>query len=239
MEAYEKAGIIDDDVEGSRDERAFRFWINSLNIDDVYIDDLIEDCRNGLVLLKVLDRLKPGSVDFKKVEKNPNNPFKKGINCTQVVNVCKNIGLKLPGIGGQDFVEGNKKSIIAAVWQLVRLNYLQVLGTKTEEDLVKWANGLVPDIKIKNFKDPVLSDGQFLMKLCAGVEPRAINWDIVMPGENDEEKANNAKYVISIARKLGAVVFCVWEDIVKVNYKMILVLACSLFSIQEELQQAK
>jgi plastin-1 len=63
------------------------------------------------------------------------------------------------------------------------------------------------------------------------VEPRAINYDIVTKGETDEEKANNAKYVISIARKLGAVVFCVWEDIVNVNYKMILVIVCSLFAI--------
>lgn len=60
-----------------------------------------------------------------------------------------------------------------------------------------------------------------------------------MKGETDEEKANNAKYAISIARKLGAVVFCVWEDIVNVNYKMILVLVCSLFGIQQELKAAK
>lgn len=76
------------------------------------------------------------------------------------------------------------------------------------------------------------------MKLTAAVEPRAINWEIVMKGETDEEKENNAKYVISIARKLGAVVFCVWEDIVNVNYKMILILVCSLFQIQEEMKTA-
>lgn len=104
---------------------------------------------------------------------------------------------------------------------------------------MKWANSLVPDMKIKNLKDKALSDGQFLIKLCAGVEPRAINYDIVMAGETDEEKANNAKYVISIARKLGAVVFGVWEDIVNVNYKMILVIICSLFSIQKEMQAAQ
>jgi plastin-1 len=84
-----------------------------------------------------------------------------------------------------------------------------------------------------------LSDGQFLIKLCAGIEHRAIDWDIVMKGETDEEKENNAKYVVSIARKLGAVIFCVWEDIVKVNYKMILVLVCSLFEIYQEKKKEK
>lgn len=56
-EAYEKAGIIDDDVEGSRDERAFRFWINSLGIEDVYINNLYEDVKTGVVILKVCDKL--------------------------------------------------------------------------------------------------------------------------------------------------------------------------------------
>lgn len=238
MEAYEKAGIIDDDVEGSRDERAFRFWINSLNIDDLYINDLIEDVKTGVVVLKVMEKLQPGSVEWKVIDKNPNNTFKRGINCGKILEVAKKLGLKTPGIGGSDFVDGNKKNILAVMWQLVRLNYLQIIGSKTEEDLVKWANASVPDLKIKNFKDQSLSDGNFLIKLTAAIEPRAINWDIVLKGETDEEKANNAKYVISIARKLGAVVFCVWEDIVNVNYKMILVLVCSLFAIQEEMKAA-
>lgn len=236
MEAYEKAGIIDDDVEGSRDERAFRFWINSLGIDDVYIQDLIEDFKTGIVPLKIIDKIKPGVVNFKTVDKNPNNPYKKAINCGQIIDAAKKLGLKIPGIGQSDFVDGNRKNVMAVLWQLVRLNYLQIIGSKTEEDLVKWANECVPDQKIKNLKDQALSDGTFLIKLTAAVEPRAINWDIVMKGETDEEKANNAKYAISIARKLGAVVFCVWEDIVNVNYKMILILVCSLFQIQEELK---
>lgn len=73
-----------------------------------------------------------------------------------------------------------------------------------------------------------------MLKLCSAIEPKAIDWDIIMKGETEEEKENNAKYIISISRKLGAVIFCVWEDIVKVNYKMMLVLVCSLFEISEE-----
>lgn len=237
-EAYEKAGIIDDDVEGSRDERAFRFWINSLNLEDIYVNNLYDDFSTGIVPLKVIDYLQPGIINWKTVDKNPNNTFKKGVNSTQVVEACKKLGLKIPGINGSDFVNGNKKNILAVVWQLVRLHYLKIIGSQSEDDLVKWANSLVPDQKIKNLKDQSLSDGQFLVKLCAGVEPRAIDWDIVMKGETEEERANNAKYVISIARKLGAVIFCVWEDIVKVNYKMMLVLVCSLFEIHQQLKNA-
>lgn len=81
-EAYEKAGILNDDVEGSRDERAFRFWINSLNLDDVYINNLYDDVSDGVVPLKVMSKLDPSVVDWKKVDLKPNNKFKKGVNCT-------------------------------------------------------------------------------------------------------------------------------------------------------------
>ena len=46
-EEFEKAGIIDDDIEGTREERQFRLWINSLEIEDVYINNLFEDVRDG------------------------------------------------------------------------------------------------------------------------------------------------------------------------------------------------
>ena len=153
-EEIAKYGILNDDIEGSRDERAFRFWINSLNIDDLYINNLYEECKDGLVLLKVIHKLDPTVVNWKTVDKNPNNKFKAGINCGQVVDACKKLGLKIPGIGGNDILEGNKKLIIAIVWQLVRLNYLKIIGNQSEDDLVKWANSHNPDVKVKSFKDP-------------------------------------------------------------------------------------
>jgi plastin-1 len=58
-----------------------------------------------------------------------------------------------------------------------------------------------------------------LLSLCAAIEPRAVNWDIMTEGTTEEDQKNNAKYVSSVARKLGAVIFCVWEDIVHVNSK--------------------
>ena len=233
---FEAATLVDDDIEGTKDERAFRLWINSLNIDDVYVMDLFNEAKDGMLLLKVIDKIKPGTVDWKKVEKNPNNKFKMGINCKEVIESAKRLNLQLPGIGGADILEGNKKLILAVVWQLVRLHYLQLIGSKKEDDLVKWANDLVGEVQIKSFKDKALSNGQFLIKLCAAIEPRAVNWDIVQPGETEEEMDNNAKYVISIARKLGCVIFCVYEDIPKVNYKMMLVLICSLFEAQQEMK---
>jgi hypothetical protein len=49
------------------------------------------------------------------------------------------------------------------------------------------------------------------MHILADIEPRAVNWDIMMDASTEEGKTNNAKYVISVARKLEALVFCVWD----------------------------
>ena len=82
------------------------------------------------------------------------------------------------------------------------------------------------------FNDAKFGDGRLLIKLAATIEPRIINWDLVTPGETDEDKCLNAKYAISIARKLGAVIFLVWDDIPALNKKMILIFVCSLYDLK-------
>jgi plastin-1 len=222
-----------DDIEGSRDERAFRLWINSLGIEDVHISDLYDDARDGLLLLKVIHRIDDTVVDWRKVEKNPNNKFKMGINCTEAVNACKKLKLVTTGIGGTDILDKNRKNILALVWQLVRCHYLRIIGSQTEKDLVAWAVALVSEMGISSLKDKALGDGRFLIHLCDKVQPGVVNWEFVTEGATEEDRMNNAKYAISIARKMGAIIFCVWEDIEAVNYKMILVLVCSLYDIHQ------
>jgi len=56
---------------------------------------------------------------------------------------------------------------------------LRIIGSQSEDDLVKWANEQVKELHIKNFKDVALSNGQFLIKLCAAIEPRAVDWSVV------------------------------------------------------------
>jgi len=70
-----------------------------------------------------------------------------------------------------------------------------------------------------------------LLHLLAAIEPRAVNWEIMTEGSTEEELQNNAKYVSSVARKLGAVIFCVWEDIVNVNPKQMLIFLATMMEI--------
>lgn len=241
QEEYDAAALLDDDAEGSREERTFRLWINSLGLEDVYVNNLYEDISDGVLLNKVIHVIDDKVVEWKNVDLKPNNDFKKNINNNTAIAACKLMGMKMIGVGGVDITKKDKKNILAVVWQLVRKHYLKLIGNKTEDDIVKWANEMVGGkaTSITSIKDKSLSDSKFLLHLCSAIEPRVINWDIVQTGDSDEDKQNNAKYVISIAKKLGAVLFCVWENILSVDGKQMLILLASLFEISEEMKKSK
>ena len=237
-EMYEAAKLLDDDVEGAREERAFRMWINSLGLNDdngepIHINNLYEESKDGLLLLRTLEKIKPGCVNWKIVDKKPNNPFKKTVNCQEVIDASKKSKYQIIGIGGGDIRDGNKKYILAIVWQMMRAHSLQVIGNKTEEELVAWGNERVDDeYKVKSLKDKKLANSLYFIHIMKSIEPRSINWDIVVTDKDDEEaKQNNAKYAISIARKLGATVFLVWEDIAEVKSKLLLTLLASIYEV--------
>lgn len=234
---YDFADLLDFDEEGTREERAFRFWIQSLGID---VNNLFEDSKDGLMLLKVEDKVQPGVVDWKKVDQKPKMKFHKIGNCNLVVEYAKKMNLSVVNIGGPDIHEGQKKLILAIVWQLMRQSLLNVLaelggGQKiTDADLLAWANSKVSDMQIESFKDPSLRTGVFLCKLCAAVAPKSVNTDFITPGETDEDAEQNAKYAISVARKINAPVFCLWEDLVEVKSKMILSFIGSLMIVDRK-----
>ncbi|KAF8388515.1 hypothetical protein HHK36_027190 [Tetracentron sinense] len=233
--------ISPDEAQVSREEGAFRLWINSLG-NSTYINNVFEDVRNGWVLLEALDKVSPGIVNWKVATRPPiKMPFRKVENCNQVVKIGKQLKFSLVNIAGNDIVQGNKKLILAYLWQLMRYNILQLLKNLrfhshekeiTDADILEWANNKVRNAgrqsHMNSFKDKSLSDGIFFLELLSSVEPRVVNWSLVTKGKSDEEKKMNATYIISIARKLGCSIFLLPEDITEVNQKMILTLTASI-----------
>lgn len=247
------AEMMTDDVQTCRDERCFRLWINSLGI-ATYVNNVFEDVRNGWLLLEVLDKVSPGSVNWKQASKPPiKMPFRKVENCNQVLKIGKQMKFSLVNLAGNDIVQGNKKLILAFLWQLMRFNMLQLLKNLrshsqgkelTDADILNWANNKVKSTgrasQIHSFKDKSLSNGIFFLELLSAVEPRVVNWNLVTKGESDDEKRLNATYIISVARKLGCSIFLLPEDIMEVNQKMLLILTASLmyWSLQKAVEEA-
>ncbi|KAL8160025.1 hypothetical protein V2J09_001562 [Rumex salicifolius] len=260
---YSFAEMMTDDIQISREERCFRFWINSLGF-STYVNNLFEDVRNGKkssknhlliwVLLEALDKVSPGSVKWKQATKPPiKMPFRKVENCNQVVQIGRQLRFSLVNVAGNDFVQGNKKLILAYLWQLMRYNMLQLLKNLrsfshgkeiTDSDILRWANQKVKSMgrrsRIESFKDKSLSNGLFFLELLSSVAPRVVNWNLVSKGASDDEKRLNATYIISVARKLGCSIFLLPEDIMEVNQKMILTLTASImyWSLQQPVEES-
>jgi len=179
-------------------------------------------------------KIQPGVVDWSKVNtKHPLNKFKQVENCNYAITLGKSIKFSLVGVGGQDIQSGNKKLTLAIIWQMMRffiLNYLKRMSKDgrevTEDDIIRWCNDKVhsagKSTRMESFQDKNLADSVFISDLLHACQPESVDYSLITSGKTDDEKRLNAQYVISCARKMGATVFLLWEDIVEVKPKMML-----------------
>uniref|UniRef100_A0A665TG94 Lymphocyte cytosolic protein 1 (L-plastin) n=1 Tax=Echeneis naucrates TaxID=173247 RepID=A0A665TG94_ECHNA len=81
---------------------------------------------------------------------------------------------------------------------------------------------------ITSFKDGSISSSMPVLDLIDAIQPGSIRYDLLKTEDlTEEEKLNNAKYAISMARKIGARVYALPEDLVEVKPKMVMtVFAC-------------
>lgn len=227
---------------GTREERVFRLWINTLEVPDVFIDNLYEDVQSGWALLQVLETIFPKSVEWKRATKNPGTVFKRLENCGVAIETGRKVGLKLTGIEGKDIADGTAKFILAMCWQLWRAHIGDMLSKVTgsgkrpdDADIVRWANEKVRgagfNTQIKDFKDKQLATGEYLAQLLSAVSPGAVDFELMTAGSNEEEQRSNSEYIISVARKIGCTIFNVPDDITDVRSKMLMVLVAMVMLV--------
>jgi plastin-1 len=175
--------------------------------------------------------------------------FKMVENTNYVVDLAKQNGMHMVGIQGADIVDGTKKLVLGLVWQLMRLNITKTLSSLSsskrplsDTDLLKWANKTATDHNssvrpIRSFKDPSITTGLFFLDLLDAIRPGIVDPALVIPVDDNgayEDRRQNAKLAISIARKMNALIFLVPEDIVDVRAKLILTFVGSLMSIASQ-----
>ena len=86
--------------------------------------------------------------------------------------------------------------------------------------------------QIRSFKDPQLKSAVFFLDLLNALRPGIVDYGLVNTGRTEDECKMNAKLAISIARKLGALIFLVPEDIIELRQRLILTFVGSLMAIQ-------
>ncbi|XP_036611318.1 plastin-1 [Trichosurus vulpecula] len=225
----------------SKEERMFRNWMNSLGVSP-YINHLYLDLADASVIFQLYEMTRV-PVEWSRVNKPPypalGGNMKKLENCNYAVELGKNKAkFSLVGIGGQDLHEGNSTLTLALLWQLMRRYTLNVLsdlgeGEKVNDDIIiKWVNQTLKEANkktsISSFKDKSISTSLPVLDLIDAIAPNAIRKEMVKrEGLSDEDRLNNAKYAISVARKIGARIYALPDDLVEVKPKMVMtVFAC-------------
>jgi len=106
----------------------------------------------------------------------------------------------------------------------------------TDSDIVKWANDTVKKAgkssSMKSFKDPAIKNAVFFLDLLDSLKPGYVDYSLVNNGNTDDECRLNAKLAISIARKLGSLIFLTPEDIVERRAKLVMTFVGSLMALQ-------
>jgi hypothetical protein len=136
-----------------QEEDLFRQTINSWKVKDVHLRNIFEDCRDGVILSKVIDSIKSNAVDWSKIKANPRSDFELNINNNSMIQGCKDLGLSIIGIAGTDFTKGKEKEMLTVTWQIVRLYSLRKVGS--EAQLLEWVNNSIKHKSsgIKKFND--------------------------------------------------------------------------------------
>uniref|UniRef100_A0A8C6WK29 Plastin-3 n=1 Tax=Neogobius melanostomus TaxID=47308 RepID=A0A8C6WK29_9GOBI len=224
----------------TREERTFRNWMNSLGVNPT-VNHLYGDLQDAIVILQLYEKIK-APVDWNKVNKPPypklGANMKKLENCNYAVDLGKQTKFSLVGIGGQDLNDGNETLTLALVWQLMRRYTLNVLedlgdGEKVNDDvIVRWVNKTLAEAgkstKISGFKDKEISSSLAVLELIDAIQPGSVDFELVKTANlSEDDKLENAKYTVSMARKIGARVYALPEDLVEVKPKMVMtVFAC-------------
>ncbi|XP_062438416.1 plastin-1 isoform X1 [Rhea pennata] len=225
----------------SKEERTFRNWMNSLGVSP-YVNHLYSDLSDALIIFQLYDMTRV-LVDWNHVNKPPypllGGNMKKIENCNYAVELGKTKAkFSLVGIAGHDLNEGNRTLTLALVWQLMRrytLNVLSDLGEGekvNDEIIIKWVNQTLTNANkktsITSFKDKSISTSLPVLDLIDAIAPKAVRPEMVKRENlSDEDKLNNAKYAISVARKIGARIYALPDDLVEVKPKMVMtVFAC-------------
>ena len=234
----EKLEVEDFDAEGEREARVFTLWLNSLDVQPA-VNSFFDNLRDGYILLQAYDKVVPGCVNQRHVNKPPTSGgelmrFKAVENTNYAIELGKQMHFSLVGVQGADITDGQRTLTLGLVWQLMRRDISETLSALaqrlgkreiTDAEMVKWANEQSKkggrNSSIRSFKDQAIGSGVFLLDVLNGIKSSYVDYDIVTAGKNDEEAYANAKLAISIARKMGATIWLVPEDICQVRSRLV------------------
>jgi len=227
-------------IEESREEKTYRNWMNSMGVNP-HVNWLYSDLADGIIIFQLYDIIRPGIVDWKRVHikfSKLKKFMEKLENCNYAVELGLKLKFSLVGIAGQDLADGNPTLTLALIWQLMRAYTLSMLSQLAESgsplveaEIIQWVNtklaGAGKKTQLRSFQDSSIASALVVVDLVDAIKPGTIDYGVLKDGSEEGDNHANAKYAISMARKIGARIYALPEDIAEVKPKMVMtVFAC-------------
>jgi len=102
---------------------------------------LFDECKDGLILCKLINDSVPDTIDSRVLNKptarKPLNAFQITENNNIVITSAKGIGCSVVNIGSSDISEGSEHLILGLVWQIIRRGLLAQVDIKIHPELYR------------------------------------------------------------------------------------------------------
>ena len=147
----------------TKEEKIIISWINAFfGETKLYIPNIQYSVSDGVIILKLLDKIKPGCVNWKSVRSSDDirHKFDKLTNCKIIMDICQdNFQFNLNGMNSTDITDGNLKYLTNFLWQIMQyeatrfISEIQFDGKLVSDKVIlQWTNN-----RIKNYKKFLLN----------------------------------------------------------------------------------
>lgn len=188
-----------------------------LNVDS---NDVYEKHDDGLILIKLVNFIKQGTIDEKFVNKAAKlNLDKKTENINYAIKGAKKLGCVMENIGSNDIIEGRSKIIMPLLWQIAKMKFVENISTDNVDPLIfdqEFLSEQSPPEKIiliwlnyhlrnssytdvvNNFDQDILNKPEIFLFIL-----NQLNSKICLIKDFDNDRVFLSEYILSISRSHG------------------------------------
>jgi actinin alpha len=197
-------------------KKTFTGWVNShLSKVGLKIDDLATDFQDGIKMIKLLEVIANDTITG--FEKNPGKMrIKQVTNNGIALKFIQSKGVKLPGTGPEEIVDGNAKMILGLIWTIILRFQIQDISEEelsAKEALLLWVQKKTKGynhVNVQNFHMS-FQDGLAFCALIHKHRPDLLDYDSL----SKENKLENLELAFDVAEKhLGIAKILDAKDIV-------------------------
>jgi hypothetical protein len=219
---------------------------------DTHSEDLFTVCANSILLCKLINAVKPGTIDERKIVVKPNlSTFEKIQNHDLAIKGAKDLGCNIINIGGLDLMEEKPYLLLGIIWQIVEKGLMSKVSLDAHpelismmdanedlaafanknpsENLLRWFNFHLGRAghgrRVGNF-DRDISDAENYLVLLSQLAPHIVPRD----AHNEQNPARRAQMVCDFAKQMDALRFVTPDDILAGNNKLNLAFTAFLFN---------